>query len=107
MSLRDRDELELSEIFADAFAAKQDAEAAMSDVVQERAYRKDLDLAHLKLETERLNDGIDAIRRYGLDTLLGPTSNADNTRDWQRACVLEMTNRAGRVLNGKPWLKEE
>jgi hypothetical protein len=55
MSLRDRDELELSEILADAFAAKQDAEAAMSAVVQERAYRRDLKMAKLQLEIERLS----------------------------------------------------
>jgi hypothetical protein len=54
-------------------------------------------------EINRLRDGIDAIRQYGSDTLRGPTKIADDTRDWQRDCVLEMTNRAVRVLDGMPW----
>lgn len=57
-------------------------------------------------EIERLNDGVDAIRQYGSDSLRGPTKRVDDTREWQRDAVLEMTNRAVRVLNGEPWLKE-
>jgi hypothetical protein len=55
-------------------------------------------------EIERLRDGIDAIRQYGSDTLSGPTARAEDTRDWQRASVLEMTNRSVRILDGKGWL---
>lgn len=58
-------------------------------------------------EIVRLRDGMDAIRQYGSDTLLGPSKRADDTRGWQRDGVLEMTNRAVRVLNGDPWLSEE
>ena len=55
-------------------------------------------------EIERQRDGIDAIRQYGSDTLRGPIKSADDTRDWQRDAVLEMTNRAVRILSGQPWL---
>ena len=58
-------------------------------------------------EIERLQDGLDAIRQYGSDTLRGPSKLTDDTRDWQRDCVLEMTNRAVRVLGGKPWLGQD
>jgi hypothetical protein len=72
MNLRDRDPLELSEIFADAFAAKQDAEAAMSDVVQERAYRRDVKMAKLQLAIEGLRAALkeagDVIECYHKNT---------------------------------------
>ena len=55
MNLRDLDELELCEIFNAAFAAKQDAENEISAVQRERAYRKDMKLADLELELERLS----------------------------------------------------
>jgi hypothetical protein len=54
-------------------------------------------------EMERLIDGIGAIRQYGHDTLSGPTKRVDDTRDWQRESVLEMTNRSVRLLNGNAW----
>jgi len=60
-------------------------------------------ISEMSDEIERLRDGIDAIRQYGSDTLRGPTESADDTRAWQRDCVLEMTNRAVRILDGRPW----
>lgn len=54
-------------------------------------------------EIGQLRDGLDAIRQYGSDTLRGPSKASDDNRDWQRAAVLEMTNRAVRVLNGDCW----
>lgn len=63
--------------------------------------------AELMAETERLRDGLDAIRQYGSDTLRGPSDQADDTREWQRDGVLELTNRAVRVLSGRPWFDSE
>lgn len=60
-------------------------------------------VAELEADNERLIDGIAAIRQYGWDTLTGPTVNADDTRDWQRAAVNEMTKRAVRLANGETW----
>lgn len=54
-------------------------------------------------ELERLTDGIGAVRQYGSDTLSGPTKKADDTRDWQREAVLEMTNRSARLIHGNTW----
>ena len=63
----------------------------------------DDEVLEVAAEIERLRDGLDAIRQYGSDTLQGPLRRADDTRDWQRDCVLEMTNRAVHVLKGDPW----
>ena len=54
-------------------------------------------------EMERLIDGIDAIRQYGSDTLRGPSKRSEDTRDWQREAVLEMTNRSVRLRRGNAW----
>lgn len=54
-------------------------------------------------EINRLSDGVGAIRQYGSDTLGGPSNKSDDTRDWQREAVLEMTNRAARLLRGNQW----
>jgi len=58
-------------------------------------------------EIERLRNGLEAIRQYGSDTLRGPSDRADDTREWQRDGVLELTNRAVRVLSGRSWLESE
>ncbi len=57
----------------------------------------------LEAERDRLRDGLDAIRQYGSDTLGGPSVGVIDDRDWQRESVLEMTNRADRVLRGDHW----
>ena len=45
----------------------------------------------------RLVEALESIRQYGSDTLSGPVGEPD-TRDWQRAGVVEMTKRARAVL---------
>ena len=49
-----------------------------------------------------LREALEAIRQYGSDTLSGPTEASDDTREWQRAGVIEMTERARAALAVKP-----
>jgi hypothetical protein len=58
------------------------------------------EITRLRAEVEALRNGLDSIRQYGSDTLSGRTDGPDD-RAWQRAAVLEMTNRAIRALKGK------
>lgn len=58
------------------------------------------EITRLRAEVEALLNGLDSIRQYGSDTLSGRTDGPDD-RAWQRAAVLEMTNRAIRALKGK------
>jgi hypothetical protein len=48
-----------------------------------------------------LREALDSIRQYGSDTLSGRADGPDD-RDWQRAAVLEMTNRASAALTAAP-----
>ena len=64
------------------------------------------ELKDSRAEVERLRDGLYAIQVYGSDTRIGPTKDSDNTMVWQRNSVIEMTNRAIRVLRGDPWEDE-
>ena len=57
----------------------------------------------LRAEVERLRDGIDAINQYSTDTLSGPTKRVDDTRDWQRQSVSEVTRRSRLLLRGYHW----
>lgn len=60
-------------------------------------------IAELEADCSRLNEGIEAIRQFGSDTLSGPTDSSHDTRDWQRAAVKVMTWRARLLLNGYDW----
>lgn len=60
-------------------------------------------IAELEADCSRLNEGIEAIRQFGSDTLSGPTDSSHDTRDWQRAAVKVMTWRAQLLLNGYDW----
>jgi len=57
----------------------------------------------LRAENERLRDGIDAINQYSTDTLYGPTKRVDDTREWQRQSVSEVTRRSRLLLRGYHW----
>ncbi len=73
---------------------------------RERAESAEGNVKEQRAEVERLRDGLDAIRQYGSDTRRGPVQDSDNTMEWQRAGVMEMKNRAVRVLRGDPWKSE-
>lgn len=66
----------------------------------EREWWASEEITRLRAEVEALRNGLDSIRQYGSDTLSGRTDGPDD-RAWQRAAVLEMTNRAIRALKGK------
>ena len=66
----------------------------------EREWWAFAEIGRLRAEVEALRNGLDSIRQYGSDTLSGRTDGPDD-RAWQRAAVLEMTNRAIRALKGK------
>ena len=53
-------------------------------------------------EIERLLEALEAIRQYGNDTLSGPSVASEDTRNWQREGVLEMTKRAANAIEAKP-----
>jgi len=49
-------------------------------------------------EIARLLEALEAIRQYGNDTLSGPSVASEDTRNWQRESVLEMTKRAANAI---------
>lgn len=59
-----------------------------------------LGLPTLLDEIDRLREALSSIHRYGADTLSGRADGGVDDRLWQRAAVLEMTNRAYAALQG-------
>jgi len=75
----------------------------MADMVKIKAMRTALDAVMIErdalaVKNKALQEALKSIRQYGSDTLSGPSLASDDTRDWQRASVREMTRRANLAL---------
>jgi hypothetical protein len=91
--------LEAPEGYYDGPTLRREAAVAL----REAGFKASADADALRAEVKRLEDGISAIRQYGSDTLGGPTKDADDTRDWQRAAVIEVTERCKLLMSGYHW----
>ena len=78
-----------------SWAAREHADEDATEYV-----RADLHAA-LTAERDALREALEAIQQYGRDTLSGPIVKSDDTRDWQREAVVEMTKRATGALKGQ------
>ena len=80
-----------------AHKPNEDLSTAMLAIATEQAD----EIERLTVEIERLREWLKMVHQYGSDTLGGPSCPKDDTRDWQRSGVEEMTARARAALGEK------